>query len=346
MPYYVGLDASKLTTHFCVVDHSGQVVERGQVETSPKTIVAALRGQGRRYARIGMESWGMANWLFEGLAKAGLPIICINAVHAHAFLKAQRNKTDRNDASGIAQLMRLGAYKTVHIKSRASQEIRALLTARQVLSDRVVGLQNSIRGLLASFGHKVPAGVRRRFADRVRSLTARDSFLRDLTPSLLEAHAALAQQLAHLNAMALAMARADPICRRLMTAPGVGPIVALEFRSAIDVAGRFPKSRLVGAHLGLTPRTRQSGPNSTSGPISRWGARSVRKVLYLAARSLCAVKARSCWLSDWGRALALRAGHNKAMVAVARRLAVVLHRMWLTETDFLWNTVEAPSLSG
>ena len=345
MSHYVGLDAAKATTHICILDRNGAVVARDQVETSPKAIIASLRGQGRRYARVGMESWGMANWIYEGLARAGLPIICINAVHAHAYLKAQRNKTDRNDAAGIARLMFTGSYRVVHIKSRASQEIRAALTARQALSERLIGLQNTIRGILAGFGHKLPTGRKTSFVAHVEAATRGDSYLKSLVATLLAVRSSLCEQLQVLERRLAAMAADDPVCRRLMTAPGVGPIVSLEFRSAIDEPGRFPNSRLVGVHLGLTPRTHQSGPLSSSGGISRWGPTTVRRALYLAARSLCGVRSRPCWLTDWGNALAIRKGYKKAMVAVARKLAVILHRMWVSETDFAWSRPNAMGAS-
>jgi transposase len=337
MPYFVGLDASKRTTHICVIDRDGAVVDEGVVETSPKAIASFLRGQRRRYVRVGMEAWSIAAWLYDGLSKAGLPIVSIEARSAHAFLKANRNKTDRNDARAIAQLMRLGRYRVVHMKSLASQHVRALLTTRRLLVDKAGDIENAVRSLLLGAGLKLEHLRRRTFEARVRQLVEGSGLLRSLVESLLSVRAAIRLEKASIDKALSALAHADPVCVRLMTAPGVGELTALHFRSAVDEPRRFSKSRSVAAHFGLTPRIWQSGETAVRGRITCWGDAQVRRALVLSAWTYLKKSTRRSWLHDWADQIAARRGRGKAMVAVARRLATVLHRMWLSETDFRVN---------
>jgi transposase len=341
MPCFVGLDASKKTTHICVMERDGAVVREGVVETTPQAIIGFLRGEGRRSVRVGLETWGMAQWLYEGLAKARLPVICIGAREAHGILKAQRNKTDRNDARGIAEIMRIGAYRKIHIKSASSQETRALLTARAMLVIKAGDVANTIRGLLLGLGLKLPRFQRRTFDLRVRALISKHAFAGQVIEPLLAARAAILKEKDVIEALLLATAQRDPVCRRLMTAPGVGALTALTYRTAIDEPARFARSRTVGAHLGLTSRTWQSGDISRQGRISKCGDAAARRALFLAAQSLCRTIAKPSWLKAWGRQLVERRGYKRAMIAVARRLAVILHQMWMSETDFRW---EGPAL--
>ena len=234
MPFFVGLDASKRTTNICVVDRDGVVVRDGVVETTPKAIANFLRGHGHRYVRVGMESWSLAAWLFEGLAKAGLPIVCINAGHAHGVLRTQRNKTDKNDARGIAELMRVGVFKTVHIKSNASQRAKALLTTRAVLIEKRRDIDNAIRGALLIFGAKLEAGRRITFVERARTLMATDLAIAAIVEPLLRVREAIAAECAVLEARLKAIVAGDPVCQRLMTAPGIGVIAAITYRCAVD----------------------------------------------------------------------------------------------------------------
>ena len=341
MPCYVGLDASKRTTKICVVDERGVVVREGSVESDPKAIVGFLRGEGRRYRRVGMESWSLASWLYAGLARAGLPIICIEAQHAHALLKARRpNKTDRNDARGIAEIMRAGLYKTVHIKTLESRRIQALITARKLLLAKAVDIENGIMGSLLAFGLKLKTGARVSYERRVRELIGSDTFLGGLIEPLLAVRSRALDETSAFEQHITEIAAADPVCRRLMTAPGVGPIIALTFRAGVDEPARFARSRDVGAHFGLTSKAKQSGPMDLQGPISKRGDAGVRKALFQAARFQFLRTTKHSWLKAWGDAIAARRGRMKAIIALASRLAVILHRMWVSETDFRW-TAEA-----
>jgi len=334
MPHYVGLDAGKRSTSICILDNEGVMIAEGEVPTEPAAIMAFLRGRGFRYRRIGIEATGISAWIYEGLARAGMPIILIETRHAHGVLKARRlNKTDRNDARGIADIMRVGIYKAVHMKSQASQEARVALTARSLLTRKRMDIDGSIRGMLLQFGLKIPRHRRKTFEGQVRPLVEKDDLLRTTIELLLDVRRVIVERIKTLDDLVAARAKADPVCRRLMTAPGVGPIVALTFRSAVDIPERFPRSRTVGVHFGITPKTRQSGEDRRLGHISKCGDKSVRTALHLAAKSLLQGKKPSD-LATWGREIASKRGYMKGVTAVARRLAVILHRMWMAETDF------------
>lgn len=332
MPYFVGLDTSKTLTSVCIMDADGQVVERGTVETTPGALIAFLRGAGRRYRRIGLEAGDMASWLQAGLIKAKLPALQIDPRHAHKALSARRNKTDKNDAEGIAELMRVGFFKVIHVKSRASQDQRALLIARDALVKRRVDLDTVMRALLRSLGLKLSKHIRRTFAAKAAALGPASERRWTAIEPLLRAREAIVEQIDALGRLIDEAAQADPVCRRLMTVPGVGEHTALAFRSSIDEPERFLNSRNVGVHFGLTPRVDQSGERVRNGRISCLGDGLVRKLLYLAAQN--ALRSKDSALKRWAQALRERVRPGKVIVAVARKLAVILHRMWLDGADF------------
>ncbi len=334
MPYYVGLDASKNTTNICVMDAKGAVIREGVVDTDPRAIVRFLRGRGVRYAAVGMEAWAVSNWLSEGLAEARLRIVCIETRHAHGVLKARAIKTDRSDARGIADLIRTGTYRPVHPKSVESRQVRALLAARQLLASKALSLENSIRGLLLGLGLRIAARQRGKFAARVMALASKNEFAVGLVRPLLEIRATLLDEAAKLEKRLVQLTRTDPVCRLLMSAPGVGPLTSIAFKSAIDDPNRVTDSRAVGALMGLVPRVRQSGGTERRGRITKTGDRMARSALYLAAMVVLRRGAPASWLKSWGEAVAARRGVKRARIAVARRLSVVLHRMWVTGTPF------------
>ena len=336
MEHFVGLDVSIKETSICVVDGDGNAVLQTKVPSEPCSIVDVLAVPSFAIRRVGLEAGTLSEWLYGGLVDAGLPAICVETRHMHAALSAQINKTDRNDALGIAQMMRVGLYKAVHVKTPASQRRRVLLTSRKLLQRKLQDLENELRGILKVFGLKVGMVGRSRFEARVRELVADDPILEAIVIPVLSARVALQTQHNALHRMVLELARRDPICRRLMTAPGVGPIVALTYRTVFDNPARFAKSRSVGAHIGLTPRIYQSGGVSRVGRISRSGDGNLRSLMYEAALVLMTGRGKWSSLKAWGMAIARRRGMQKAIVAVGRRLAVILHRMWVDGTDFRW----------
>jgi transposase len=335
MPHYVGLDVSKNVTAICVLDAAGATVEERVVPTEPQAIADCLRGKRRRYRHVGLESGAIATWLQGELLKKKLPAVLIETRQAHGALKLRVNKTDRNDARGIADLMRTGSFRPVHTKGAGARGLKSLLTVRKLLVQKQVDIEGGVKGVLLLFGLKLGLKTRR-YEPKVRALLKQDPAVSALVEPLLAARAAIAEQVTALTKRATELAKKDLVCRRLMTAPGVGVLTALEYCAAIDSPARFARSRSVGPHLGLTPRTFESGQTKRRGHISKWGDAAVRTALFLAARIILFTSKRESQIRTWGLALVERRGSNRATVAVARRLAVILHAMWKTETDFRW----------
>jgi transposase len=265
-----------------------------------------------------------------------------------ALLTAQQiNKTDRNDARGIAQMMRVGLFKPVHVKTLVAQEQRMLLTSRKLLQRKLLDVESDLRGTLRNFGLKVGDVSGGRYEARVRELLAGFPRLAAIVEPLLSVRRVMRQQFAVLHKMLLDMVRGDPVCRRLMTAPGVGAVVALTYRATVDQPQRFVHSRAVGAHVGLTPKRYQSGEIDYDGGVSKCGDALLRTMLYEAAHSLLTHSRKWSWLKAWGVRVAQRRGMRRAVVAVARRLAVVLHRMWIDGSKFRWSkdSAAAPTVA-
>jgi transposase len=337
MKHCAGLDVSVKETAICIVDETGKLVREAKVTTEPGAIVELLTEAGFEYARIGLEAGPMSQWMVIGLLEAGLPVVCVETRHMKAVLKAQQvNKSDRNDARGIAQMIRVGLYKPVHVKTLASQHERMLLTSRKLLRDKLQDLENELRGTLRNFGLKVGVVSTGHFEARVRELLVGHSPLEAIVAPLLAVRRVLREQFAVLHKMVLERVRRDRLCRRLMTVPGVGPVVALTFRATVDQPQRFARSKTVGAHFGLAPRRYQSGDTDYDGRVSKCGDAMMRTALYEAAQVLLTRTQKWCWLKAWGMQVARRRGGKKAIVALARRLAVILHRMWTDGSQFRW----------
>jgi transposase len=337
MKHCVGLDVSVKETAICIVDETGKVVREAKVTTEPEAIIALLNAAGFSYARVGLEAGPMSQWVVTGLLEAGLPVVCVETRNMKAVLKAQQvKKSDRNDARGIAQMMRVGLYKPVHVKTLASQQERMLLTSRKLLRDKLQDIENELRGTLRNFGLRVGVVSSGHFEARVRELVVGHPPLKAIVAPLLAVRRVLREQFAVLHKMVLDQVRSDRLCRRLMTVPGVGPVVALTFRATVDQPQRFARSKMVGAHFGLVPRRFQSGETDYDGRISKCGDAMMRTALYEAAQVLLTRTQKWSWLKAWGTQLARRRGGKRAIVALARRLAVILHRMWTNGTPFRW----------
>lgn len=341
MSLFAGLDISVKTTAICVLDANGRILLETMADSAPEAIAIRLRELDQPFERIGLEAGPLSQWIYAALVDMGLAAICVETRHMHAALSARFNKTDRTDARGIAQMMRVGLFKAVHVKTPASQHRRLLLTSRKLLQRKIYDIENDLRGSLRNFGLKVGVVGKIKFEDRISELVADHSLVAAIVAPLLEARAALRTQFAKLHRMVLELVRVDPVCRRLMSAPGVGPIVALTFRTCVDNPARFSRSKSVGAHYGLTPRLYQSGEVSRTGRISRCGDVMLRSSLYEAALVVLTGPGRWNPLKAWGIAVARRRGMQKAMVAVARKLAIILHRMWRDEADFRWTATAA-----
>src|ERR1700747_612988 len=336
MDYFAGLDVSVKDTSICIVDDTGKIVREVKVASEPNALLQVLRNPAYRSRRIGLEAGPLSQWLFSALGEANLPVICVETRHMRAVLKAQINKTDRNDARGMAQMMRVGLYRPVHVKTLRSQKLRMLLTHRKLLQSKAIAIDNDLRGTLRNFGVKVGIVGSARFEARVKELIENLPDLAVLVEPLLVVRRVLREQLGILHRRFLAVGRAADLCRRLMTVPGDGPVVALTYRATVDVPARFRKSKSVGAVFGLTCAKYQSGESERTGAISRCGDEMMRTMLYEAAQSMLFHSTKWSWLKAWAMKIARHRGMKKAIVALARRLAVIMHRIWVDGTEFRW----------
>ena len=292
-------------------------------------------------AKVGFETGPLAVWHWHELRQLGLPVACLDARHAKAALSCQINKTDRNDALGLAQLVRMGWYREVQVKSYGSHYVRAALRVRALLVRSRCDFENQVRGLLKIFGVRLEA----------------------LVAALLKVRETIVEQIASLDAGLQRVAEGSITIRRLMTVPGIGktgrkglakrmaelleaqpelgPITALAFASAIDDPSRFRKASSVGAYFGLTPRRYQSGEIDRPGRVSKAGDGMVRRCLFEAAVVLLRRVGGWSPLKAWAVRLSKRIGWRRAVVALARKLAVILHCVWVDGTEFWWTRDKA-----
>ena len=337
MDYFAGLDVSVKETSVCIVDDAGKIVREARVASEPEALLQVLTNTIYRFKRVGLEAGPLSQWLYSVLAEAGLPVICVETRHMRAMLKVQINKTDRNDARGVAQMMRVGLYRPVHVKTLRSQKLRMLLTHRKLLQSKAIAIENDLRATLRNFGLKVGMVGTVKFEARIKELVENLPDLAVLVEPLLIVRRVVREQIGILHRRLLAIVRDDDVCRRLMTIPGVGPVVALTYRVTVDVPARFRNSKAVGAVFGLTPSKYQSGQNDRTGGISRCGDEMMRMMLYdEAAQSMLVRSAKWSWLKAWAMKIARHRGMKKAIVALARRLAVIMHRVWVDGTEFRW----------
>jgi transposase len=290
MDYFAGLDVSVKETSVCIVDDAGKIVREARVASEPEALLQVLTNTIYRFKRVGLEAGPLSQWLYGVLAEAGLPVICVETRHMRAVLKAQINKTDRNDARGIAQMMRVGLYRPVHVKTLRGQKLRMLLTHRKLLQSKAIAIENDLRATLRNFGLKVGMVGTVKFEGRIKELVENLPDVAMLVEPVLVVRRVLREQVGILHRRLLAIVRDDDVCRRLMTVPGVGPVVALTYRATVEVPARFRNSKAVGAVFGLTPSKYQSGQNERTGGISRCGDQMMRMMLYEAARACWCVR--------------------------------------------------------
>lgn len=338
MSIFAGLDVSDKTTHVCVVDGEGAILWRGMCATDPEVIAKTLSRHAAGLGRVVLETGPLSAFLYHGLIERAVAVTCICARHAKGVLSTRVNKSDPHDAEGLAQLARTGWFKAVRIKQEATHIDRAHLKIREQLTKSHRAMANQLRGLLKLFGLRMGTvttpGKR---AERLAALFAQKPELVPVMAPLIESLEALEAQIKRSSKLLAASAAADPIAARLMTAPGVGPITALVFKSSIEDPDRFERGEDAGAFAGLVPRRSQSGERDYKGHISKAGDPMLRSALYEAANSLLVRVKRPCALQTWGRALAETKGPKRARIAVARKLAILLHRLWQSEAEFCWD---------
>ena len=335
MEYFAGIDVSLRSCALCIVDGKGKVLLERELPCEVSDIAECLGAFPYPIERVGFEAGTMSQHLYFGLTTEGFDVVCMEARQVNAALSAMRNKTDKNDARGIAQVLRTGWFSPVHMKSREAHGVRALLSTRKALLKKTMDLANEVRGLLKIFGIRLPMTVKHgSFDGVVRPLIEMDDVLSHALIPLLDARVVLYQHFLELDRRVKHAASHDEVCMRMMTVPGVGPIASLTFKAAVDDPARFKRSRTVGAHFGLTPKRYQSGEHDDPGRISRAGDRDVRATLYAAANALLMRTMAGSQIKSWGMRLMRTKGRRRAVVAVARKLAVLLHRMWTDGTEF------------
>lgn len=342
MKDYIGLDVSMKETAISI-RRAGERVWRGKCVSDPMRIAQIVRKHAPNAARVIFETGPLSVWFYHALKAEGLPVICIDARHAKAVLNMAANKTDANDADGLAHLAEVGFYREVRVKGFDSMLARSLVAARTKLVRIAAELSNQIRGLMKTFGLIVPAGKGRTFETNVRRLLADQGELTNILLPVLEAWCDMRTRAAEMTKMLLALARQSQACRLLMTIPGVGAITATSFATAIEDPSNFKNSRSVGAWLGLTTRRYQSGEVDYNGRISRRGDRHLRGLLYEAALVILTRSKVKSDLQTWALELKERVGMKRAAVALARKLAVTMHAM--LKTGSVFNPISQPPMA-
>ncbi len=340
---YAGLDVSLKETAICVVDDNGTILKERMVPTDPQLIAKFLHKNAPDLQLFGIESGATSAWLWREFRHMGLPVVCLDSRHAHRVLSMKRNKNDRNDARGLADLIRTGWYREARVRSMDAQFVRSILLSRQQLLQSRRSIENQMRGTLKTLGAMIKSTKGRGFMQRVVTLRADQEWLGPVLDPLLAAHSSNVEQLTVITATILKTARQDQDVRRMMTVPGVGPMTALAFKAAIDDPKRFSSSSKVGPYPGLTPRQYQSGESEWIGGIGRASDPLLRSYLYEAASVLMRRVRRPCPMKEWAVRLADRLGWKRACVAIARKLAVVLHAIWVDGTEFEWPAAEPTS---
>jgi len=358
MAHFAGLDVGVEETAVCVVDEAGAVLMQCAVPTEPEAVAKALGPFAATMKRVGHEAGALSPWLHPELKALGLPIVCLETRHARAIMSAQRNKTDATDALGLAHVVRTGWFRAAHVKSEGAYRLRLLLTQRRNLKRKFLDLENTIRHSLKAFGIRLGTVGRGSMEKVVRDAVAGDPMTAGLMDCMLRARAALWVEYLALHKLATQLAMRDELCRRFMAIPGVGPITALSFSSAIEDPARFRRSRDVAAYFGLTSKRWQSGTSiDVKGRISKAGDPDVRRALYEAASAMLTRFKGADLVKSWGLKLAKTKCHAKARVAVARKLAVIMHAMWRDGTSYVgdpsaeqhdidaWNAAKVQRLS-
>lgn len=340
MDLHIGLDVSLASTAICAVSAHGKVIKETTAASEPEELVRVLHDLPGRVIGVGLEAGPLSQWLHRALVDAGFDAVLMETRQVKGALKAMPNKTDRRDAEGIARLLHMGWFRPVHCKSVSAQETRALLSSRKAVQQAMLNIELSMRGILRNFGLKIGKISKGRYEDRVRELVDGNPMLEAAVTSILTARRELRKELAKLEKLLRGYAKIDPVCRLLMTMPGVGALVALTVKSSSDDPDRFRSSKEVGPWAGLTPKRDQSGERDILGQITKAGDVGLRTALYRAA-TVMLNRGRASWLTAWAWNVAKSRGKKRATVALARRIGVVLHRMWRDGTQFCFKRADA-----
>ena len=342
MRYYAGLDVSMKETFICILDEEGQEVYESHTYTDPKHIYDEFLKSGYELEKVGLESGSLSSYLTKGLQALGCKATCIDARKMAAILSVTVNKTDRNDARGIADAMRCHHYKEVHLRDSQDDAVGILLKSRSTLVSNRGLLKNTVRGHLKNYGIRLGTVSHKQFSITVRSYYPK--LLQEAVQGiegLLKSYESLSKEIEKMEKPLKKICKQDKETQLLMTVPGVGMIVALTFKADLGDPTRFQKSSSVGAYYGMTPRQYSSGETVRQGRISRCGAKEVRTLLTEAAITLLTRTKSWSSLKVWGLKLMKKHGLKKAAMPVGRKLAVILHRMLLTGESFKYGKFEA-----
>jgi len=324
-----------------VIDTAGSVVFEGKVAAEPAVVVRLIRTKAPQVVKVGLETGATSPWLCHTLSSAGLPVVLMDARHAHAALSMRPTQSDRSDARGLAEILRMGWYREVAAKSFTAHERLALLAARRRLVTIRTDLEAQLRGLLETFGLILGPGNTDALVRRAEALAEGHPAISALAAKLAEVQRHVVAQVAALDRDIRRLVRGEPALQRFMTVPGVGPVTAIAFLSTTDEPERFKHARDAGPYPGLTPTRHQAGETDRHGRISKCGDAFTRTCLYEAANVLLTKVARFSPLKAWGMRLVQRIGPKKARLAVARKTAVILRCIWVDGTEFWWTREEA-----
>lgn len=342
MKQYIGLDVSMKRTFICVLNEQGKIIHEGSEATDPHLIADYLSKLSLEEMILGFESGSLTPYLLTGFKERAIDAICMDARKLSPILALKINKTDKNDARGIAEALRSGMYTRVHCKPEESIQRAILLTARRALVEQHTHLKNTVRGVLKGYGIRLGALSAKKFAAAVMKQIERcDEVVIISIQCLLEAFNKIVEEIEKLDKKMVEIAYQDREVQRLMTVPGIGPVTALTYQTEIFDATRFKESRAVGAYLGMTPTQYASGETQRQGKTSKCGSKELRFLLVEAGIVILTRSKKWSRLKAWGLKMMRKKGLKKAAVAVGRKLAVIMHRMMLEEKEFIYGEPKA-----
>lgn len=337
MKHYVGLDVSMKKTSICIVTEQGKIVYESEVQTDPHALADAIEKTGLKIELVGFESGSLGHYLAQGFKERAMAAVCMDARKMSAILSVRVNKTDKNDARGIADALRTGMFTRVHEKPQEAINRSAILSMRRCIVNQRTDIKNHIRGILKTYGIRLGSVGPKRFNETVKHrIQDLDHLVRQTIEEMLEIFDMLDQKIDRLDGELLKIAHNDKDVRLLMTTQGIGPITALTYKAEIFDPSRFSNSRVVGAYLGMTPTQYSSGEMQKQGRISKCGSNELRSLLTEAAVVILTRSKRWSKLKAWGLKLMRKKGIKKASLAVGRKLAVIMHRMLVDQKEFVW----------
>jgi len=344
--YYTGLDVSMEQTDIVTVDDKGKIVFEASIKTNPQSIDAALKQAGFPIQKMSLESGSWSHWLVKEISALGWNITCIDARSISPLLALKTNKTDRNDARGIAEAVRMQSQyiREVYQKSQKSIDLGALLTTRRMLVGQRTALGNTMRGLLKTFGLRLGIVEPSKFSESLQAKIA-EQWPETTSPSeeypvlalktLARCFETLRKEIKEIDTILNLLSKKDDVLKRLMTVPGIGTLTAITYKVVIDNPKRFNKPRLVGAYLGMCPIQYSSGQIKRRGRISKKGPSELRMLLASSGMRILTHCKEPSKLRIWGLKISEKHGKKKASMALGRKLAIIMHHIWSKNTLFV-----------